>query len=161
MISLMNGSGPVPGIMSKRWLIPLAAFSLLLTISFAAGLYPGGAEMVDPEIGLEVQRTWSSSEGPEGMAPVSGKTWQYVDVDMRNLNKGSSVQISVPHFFARADGGERLWVHNSEDFSYPALGQGENVTVHLLFMVERGLVLKELEYIQRVSGPVRCEIPEI
>lgn len=155
----MNDSSHVPGILSLKWPIPVAALLLLLTISLAAALFPGGAEMADPEIGLEVRRTWTSSKGPEGMSPIHGKIWQYLDVDMRNLNRDQPIQVSVPHFFAKTEGGERIWVHNSEDFNYPALGPGENETVHLIFMVDMGLVLYELEYIQRVSGPVRCEIP--
>lgn len=147
--------------MSLKWPIPVAALLLLLTISLSTALFPGGAEMADPEIGIEVRRTWTSSKGPEGMSPIHGKVWQYLDVDMRNQNKVSSIQVSVPHFFAKAEGGERIWVHNSEDFSYPALGPGENVTVHLVFMVEIGLVLNELEYIQRVTGPARCTIPAL
>jgi hypothetical protein len=102
-----------------------------------------------------------SYDGPEGLSKVEGKVWYHVDVDMRNDNKAASLHISPPHFYARTGDGSRVWVHNSEDFSYPALGPGDNVTVHLIFMVKDGTPIKELEYVQRASAPVRCRVPPL
>ena len=137
----------------------LAAFLLLLIVSVAAASFSSSEELVDPRIELDVQRSWITNSTYENMTPVLGKVWQFVDVNVVNLNDEQAFQVSIPHFFGYTRNGLKIWVFNGEDFTYPPLEPGENQTVTLVFHIKEGIQLTELEYIQKLSSTVRCSIP--
>ncbi len=137
----------------------VTAFFFLLTVSVAASSFSGSEELVDPNIKLDVERSWITNSTYENMTPVIGKVWQFLEVSVSNLNEEQPFQVSIPHFFAYTRQGLKIWVFNGEDYMYPPLEPGENQTVSLVFHIEEGVQLTELEYIQKLSSTVLCPIP--
>jgi hypothetical protein len=78
-----------------------------------------------------------------------------------NHNDEKEFLVSVPHFFAYSQSGEKLWVFNGEDFQYDPIEPGQNLTVKLIFQIPDGEKLVKLEYTQKISSAVKCDIPEI
>jgi hypothetical protein len=138
--------------------VATAAFILLVFVSIAAASFSGSEELVDPNINIEVQRSWITNSTYQNMTPVSGKVWHFVDVNVSNLNEDQPFQVSIPHFFAYTRDGSRVWVFNGEDYMYEPLDPGENQTVILVFHLREGVDITEIEYIQKLSEPVRCPV---
>ncbi|MBN1389681.1 MAG: hypothetical protein JXA22_03455 [Candidatus Thermoplasmatota archaeon] len=131
----------------------------LLTVVGIASNYKEVDELVEPDISIDVQSSWSTYGPIEGQYPVDGKKWQVLSVNITNLNDDAAFQVSIPHFYGTTDSGDRIWVFNSEEYSFGKIDPGENVTVILVFDVLEHEVLTGLEYTQRVSGPLKCDVP--
>ena len=140
--------------------VAIFAFIFLVVIIILAGIYQGIDEMVDPDISLDVQGTWRTNETLQNFTPVSGKVWQIVEVNILNMNEGSSFLVSIAHFYAITDQGDKIWVFNGEDYIYDPIGPGQNQTVSLVFHIKEDISLVELEYIQKLSTSVICDIPQ-
>ncbi|MFW3146242.1 MAG: hypothetical protein ACMUIE_05475 [Thermoplasmatota archaeon] len=144
-----------------REFVALGAFLFLVAVAvLVAVFHKGSEEMVNPNITLRVDDTWITNSTAENLTPVNGKLWQVVHVNISNLNEESEFIVSIPHFYGYTDKGERIWVYNGEDFDYPSIEPGQNITVILLFQITEDDLLSEIEYTQRVSEPVKCEVPE-
>jgi hypothetical protein len=123
--------------------------------------YDDTKEMVDPNITLNVQRTWRTNESFGDLTPVSDKLLQIVEVNVTNLNEESSFLVSVPHFYAITDEGDEIWVFNGEDYIYDPIEPGQNQTVVLVFHIHEDVILVELQYDQKLTSSVVCDIPPL
>jgi hypothetical protein len=116
-------------------------------------------ELADPDISIEVIQTRFMEGKYLNYTPIQGKLWQIVHVNITNLNEEHSFDVPYWAFFGYAEDGERIWPFNSDEASVGPVEPGENATLMLIFDVPQGTRLVELEYIQRVSYPIRVIIP--
>ncbi|MBN1539277.1 MAG: hypothetical protein JW939_03965 [Candidatus Thermoplasmatota archaeon] len=140
----------------------IAAFSItvvVVIISVLAAFLDGVDELVDPEISMEVKASWSTIGPFQGQLPVEGKKWQVLSVEIDNLNEDSAFVVSVPHFYGTTGDNRRIWVFNSEEYGYEPIEPGDNLTVTLVFDIPMDEYLAGLEYVQRISGPLTCDVP--
>ena len=140
--------------------VTVLCLAILIAVTILAGVFDDVEEMVDPNISLNIDGTWRTNETLNNVTPNKGKVWQVVEVRISNMNNKSSFQVSVPHFYAYTESEEKLWVFNGEDYSYDPIDPGEEQTVSLIFHVDESASLVRLEYIQKISSPAICEIPE-
>lgn len=129
---------------------------ILIVAAFAAG---GFREEIDPEISLEVVKTRKEWGELQGRIPVEGKVWQVVQVNFVNLNQDAMLEPLPWDFYAYTEDNERTWPFNSDRGPFDPIEPGGNSTLMLIFGIEEGSHLVELEYIKKASGPVTCTIP--
>jgi len=143
-----------------REAVAVIALVILIAVVVSVGFLQGVEEMVDPKISLRIERTWQTNGTLQNITPNEGRVWQVIDVRITNMNEDSSFQVSISHFFAYTDEGEKLWVFNGEDYDHDPIEPGENQTVSLIFHIEENADLVELEYVRKLSSTVSCNIPE-
>lgn len=144
-----------------REIVAVSALVMLIAVAIVAVKFEGVEERVDPNISLDVESTWTTDEEVQNVTPVAGKIWQVMEVKITNMNKKSPFQVSVTHFYAHSDRGDRYWLFNGEDFTYGPIEPGENQTVTLIFHIPEGTTLAKLEYVQKLSSTAQCEIPSV
>ncbi|MGA1820699.1 MAG: hypothetical protein ACMUHU_06800 [Thermoplasmatota archaeon] len=152
-------SSPVEPRIGYKELLALASMVVMIILVFLAVNFEDVDELVDPNISIDVSGSWHSQYAVDGQLPVEGKKWMVLDVNIKNLNNETDFQVSIPHFYAQTTAGDSIWVHNSEDYDHSPIGPGENITVTLIFHIKDSETLSRLEYKQRLSGPVVCDVP--
>jgi len=140
-------------------IMALASLIMIIILIILAVNFKSIDELVDPDISIEVTGSWYSDGPVDDQLPVEEKKWVVLDVNISNSNEDSDFQVSVPHFYGRTGEGDSIWVFNSEDYDQGPIGPGENTTVRLVFQIPIADQLSRLEYIQRLSGPVTCDVP--
>jgi len=140
-------------------ILTLTSLVVILIVVILAVNFKGIDELVDPDISIKVSGSWYAQGPVDDQLPVEGKEWMVLDVNISNLNEENDFQVSIPHFYGTTREGNRIWVFNSEDYDHGPIGPGENIMVRLIFHIPASEYLESLEYIQRLSGPVTCEVP--
>lgn len=130
---------------------------VLVVLVYVIGDY---GEVMDPDLSMEVGRTWTVDEQIDGITPVEGKVWQLVEVEITNNNEEEPIEIMPWHFFAIDNDGERIWPFNSDTGPTNSIDPGGTDNLLLIFDIEKGSRLVEMEYIKRTSSPLKFSIPE-
>ena len=115
ILMVTDFSSPVEIRAGYKEVMALAIMIIIIVMVLLAVNFDEFDELVDPDISIEVSRSWHSQYAMDGQLPVEGKEWIILDVNITNMNRDIDFQVSVPHFYAETGNGDMVWVFNSED----------------------------------------------
>ncbi|MCK5772829.1 MAG: hypothetical protein KAH57_03495 [Thermoplasmata archaeon] len=129
--------------------------TILLTI-LTIGCLESVDEMLDPDLTIAVEDTWTQNETDDNLLPLSDHEWFYININITNNNEEGSHPIDVNQFFAKI-GDDWLWCRGPPG-GETMIDPDESLILTIYFEVEVGERPTELEYRRTVSDPISCPI---